>query len=121
MRVKNSNPIDTLVCSIKQEVQITCVHWSSLFSIIQKKYIYSKNSKLKVVPKKSPSKVICLFMMTGFEAQLPKESVSISEDAEQADAHSFIVDKVINKGFNSQKSHYEFLVGLNIQMKHGTT
>ena len=45
-----------------------------------------------------------------FEARLPKESASIPEDAEQADADPFIVDKIINKRFNSQKSQYEFLV-----------
>ena len=45
-----------------------------------------------------------------FEARLPKESASIPEDAEQADADPFIVDKIIKKRFNSQKSQYEFLV-----------
>ena len=45
-----------------------------------------------------------------FEARLSKESASISEDAEQGDTDPFIVDKVINKRFNSQKSQYEFLV-----------
>ena len=45
-----------------------------------------------------------------FEAWLLKESASIAEDAEQADTDPFILDKVINKIFNSQKSQYEFLV-----------
>ena len=45
-----------------------------------------------------------------FEAWLSKESASISEDAEQGDTDPFIVDKVINKRYNSQKSQYEFLV-----------